>query len=154
MLAHPTGTETFYIRYTFNGKQKKKILGAYPDVSLAEARVKYGEVIKQISEGIDPLTPPTAPQVLIEVLEEDVSVDWVPDKYLECYDKHHAASWSPIVASTLKLHILPKIGNRPILSIRKRDAYQDAPNHKLETLVHYKKLKTEGRTIVPWPMRR
>lgn len=116
----PTGAKTFYIRYKYNGKDKKLALGDYPMTSLATARVKYGEAAKQLHEGIDPAAPP--PSLIEETKEADITVAEMAEKYIEWSEKHHSKEWHCIAKTTIKKHILPNIGDRNIASIRKRDA--------------------------------
>jgi Arm DNA-binding domain len=47
---------SFVLRYKFKGKSREAGLGAYPSVSLAEARSKAADMRKQLDQGIDPLT--------------------------------------------------------------------------------------------------
>ncbi|MBW6090440.1 Arm DNA-binding domain-containing protein [Escherichia coli] len=54
MLVKTTGARYWRLKYRIAGKEKKLALGVYPDVSLAEARIKRDDARKIISEGGDP----------------------------------------------------------------------------------------------------
>jgi integrase len=50
----PSGGKLWHLAYRFNGKQKKLAMGAYPGVSLADARARRDEAKSQLASGIDP----------------------------------------------------------------------------------------------------
>jgi len=52
----PTGTKSWVYRYGINGKKTKMGLGAFPDISLADVRVKADQCRKVKGEGGDPKT--------------------------------------------------------------------------------------------------
>lgn len=54
LLVKTTGARYWRLKYRIAGKEKKLALGVYPDVSLAEARIKRDDARKIISEGGDP----------------------------------------------------------------------------------------------------
>lgn len=54
LWVQPNGSKLWRLAYRFGGKQKLLALGAYPQVSLAEARSKRDEAKKQLREGRDP----------------------------------------------------------------------------------------------------
>jgi integrase len=54
MLVEPRGSKLWRGAYRFNGKQKTLALGVYPDVSLEEARRRWGEARKLLARGVDP----------------------------------------------------------------------------------------------------
>jgi len=51
----PTGSRLWRLAYRFGGKQKLLALGAYPTVSLAEARQARDEAKRLLAKGVDPL---------------------------------------------------------------------------------------------------
>ena len=50
----PTGRKSFYIRFRYGLAQKHPMLGVYPRMSLATAREKANDWLRQADEGIDP----------------------------------------------------------------------------------------------------
>lgn len=50
----PNGSKLWRFKYRFLDKQKTLHLGGWPQVSLADARVRRDEAKKKIAEGIDP----------------------------------------------------------------------------------------------------
>src|SRR5215213_5671843 len=54
LLIASTGGKLWRLAYRFDGKQKTLALGAYPAVSLADARKKRDSAKAQLADGIDP----------------------------------------------------------------------------------------------------
>lgn len=46
-----TGAKTFYVRFRRNGKSKWRRLGAYPEMTLASARLQAADLIKALNSG-------------------------------------------------------------------------------------------------------
>ncbi len=54
LLVRPGGSKLWRLAYRFGGKQKLLALGAYPTVTLAEARERRDEARKLVAKGTDP----------------------------------------------------------------------------------------------------
>lgn len=54
LLVTPTGGKLWNLKYRIDGKEKKLSLGAYPDISLAEARLKRDHARNLLANGVDP----------------------------------------------------------------------------------------------------
>ena len=54
LLVKPNGAKYWRLKYRFLGKEKKLSIGVYPDISLADARLKREEARKTIALGGDP----------------------------------------------------------------------------------------------------
>lgn len=54
LLIHPNGSKLWRFRYRFGGKENMIALGAFPTVSLADARRRRDEARKLLSDGADP----------------------------------------------------------------------------------------------------
>ena len=52
---HPNGSKLWRYKYRYMGKQKRLALGRYPDVGLAEARMRRDDARRQLEAGTDPL---------------------------------------------------------------------------------------------------
>lgn len=53
LLVTPTGKSYWRMKYRTDGKEKKLSIGVYPEISLADARVKRDEARKVIMDGGD-----------------------------------------------------------------------------------------------------
>ena len=54
LIVSPTGAKLWRLAYRYQGKQKSLALGAYPDVTLAEARAACDVARKHLAAGLDP----------------------------------------------------------------------------------------------------
>lgn len=54
LLVVPTGSKLWRLKYRFEGKEKLLALGAYPAVSLAEARGRREDARRKLAIGVDP----------------------------------------------------------------------------------------------------
>lgn len=51
----PSGSKLWRLKYRISGKEKRLALGAYPEISLAEARRRRDAARRTIDDGLDPL---------------------------------------------------------------------------------------------------
>lgn len=54
LWVQPTGARLWNLAYRFAGKQRKLAIGAYPQITLKEARVRRDEAKRQLDAGLDP----------------------------------------------------------------------------------------------------
>ena len=116
LLIHPNGSKYWAYRYRYLGKEKSLSLGVYPEVTLAEARVKASEARKLLSGGQDPSearkTLKRQAIVSAENSFEVVAREWIAAK---------SPAWTPRYASfmekRLENDLFPKLGGRPITGI-------------------------------------
>lgn len=50
----PNGSKLWRLKYRFNGKEKRLALGAYPTVSLQQARQRRADARELLAQGADP----------------------------------------------------------------------------------------------------
>lgn len=115
----PSGCKTFQYIYTLLGKRRRHNLGIYPTTSLAEAREKYLEAATLVSKGADPKEIPTAP-----LTPENYTVSGLVEDYLAHLDKSAAKSYVSTARLTLANDVLPAMGSRLVVDIRRRDAVE------------------------------
>src|SRR6476661_5373482 len=60
LVVKPSGARSWVLRYQLNGRRRDMGLGPYPEVTLSTAREKALVARRQIVEGNDPLSAPTA----------------------------------------------------------------------------------------------
>jgi len=79
----PVGKKSWVFRYRFDGRQRRMTLGPYPALTLAQARFKYSEAMRDVEKGIDPAeqaleekkkqkTAPTVKELLEEFWEQEL----------------------------------------------------------------------------------
>ena len=99
-LIQPTGAKWWRFRYRFKGKAKMISLGAYPRVSLIEARSLRDEAVKKINEGIDP-SDHRASERQAAAIEQAIETNTFATISQEWYGRH-APTWATAHAKRVK----------------------------------------------------
>ncbi len=117
LLVTPRGSKLWRMNYRYRGKQKTLSFGAYPIISLQEARNFCLEAKKLLAQGLDPS------EHLKGKVYRDSSVLF--KNIAEDFYSKYASSWDEEYASTVKLRlqkwIYPIIGDKPINEITIQD---------------------------------
>ena len=109
------GTKSFFVIYPVGGKRRRRGLGRYPLVSLAEARAKARETLVAVSQGEDP-------QEARESEQSGLTFAEMADSFLEGYaDANHSAAWRREEERLLRKKILPTLGEKRASEITRRD---------------------------------
>jgi integrase len=112
----PTGAKLWRWAYRFEGKQKTMALGAYPDVTLADARHRRDEARKLLAAGADPMAKRKADkQAKLNAGAnrfEAVARDWWAHWKSSRSDSHVGQ-----VLRRFEADVFPAIGARPISQI-------------------------------------
>ncbi|WP_033783483.1 integrase arm-type DNA-binding domain-containing protein [Pantoea sp. 9140] len=114
LLVNPNGSRLWYLKYRINGKESRLSLGAYPDVSLADARQQRDGIRKLLAQKINP-----AQQRLIEKAARSpekafkaVALSW--HKSNKTWSEDHANR----VLGRMNNHIFPVIGHLPVTELK------------------------------------
>ena len=110
----PSGRKYWIFRYWENKKEHQLSLGAYPDLSLKDARLRRDEIQAQRARGESPSRKADKKQTFSEVMNEWLKVR-MSDK---------AKSYMRMVKLRLKKHVLPFIGEMPIEEITPKDVLE------------------------------
>ncbi len=135
LLVAKSGGKLWYLKYRFNGKEKKIALGAYPTVSLSDARKKREEFKKMIAEGIDPSEERKAQkeQIKIEEVKKTNTFYTISQKWLESYKDQVSENYHTRLGRALKNYIYPTIKEKPIDEVT-----------RLEIIAILEELKAKG----------
>ncbi|HEM7189281.1 TPA: tyrosine-type recombinase/integrase [Providencia rettgeri] len=116
LLVKPNGARYWRMKYRFAGKEKKLSIGVYPDISLADARVKRDEARKLLAEGNDP-----SEQKKLEKLAKKITVENTFKAIANEWHTHKSSEWSESYAESvldaLDKDIFPYLAKRPIAEI-------------------------------------
>ena len=117
LLVNPVGSKLWRWKYRFLAKEKVMSLGAYPDVSLAQARDGMGEVRKLLASGTDPMakraTDKITKQASAENSFQSVALLWWGHWHGDKSERH-----ADDVIRRLKADVFPAIGARPVSEIQ------------------------------------
>ena len=112
----PHGSKLWRYAYRYNGAQKTLAFGAYPEISLADARKKRDEARAVLASGIDPSQQKKLDKIT-KALSEAATFNAIAEEYLAKKTREGmAASTLKRLRSQLRL-VGPAIGNRPIAEI-------------------------------------
>ena len=116
LLVNPTGSKLWRWKYRVGGREKLMALGAYPDVSLAQARDRCDAARKQLAANIDPMVQRKADALDQKIASKNsfatVGRAWW-NKWQSARSPRHAAS----VLRRLQQDVFPALGARPISAI-------------------------------------
>lgn len=116
LLVTPSGGKLWRWNYYYDGKQKSMAFGAYPAVSLADARAKRDEAQGGLSEGHDPsVTKKLKIEANLEAGRqtfEKVAREWHENAKAQ-WAKIHAAD----IIRSLERDVFPTIGALPIAQL-------------------------------------
>ena len=99
LLITPASSKLWRWKYRFLGKEKLMAVGAYPDVSLAQARDKVDEARKQLATGSDPMAARKFEKIARRLAVEDtfaaVAKKWGESWKAARRDSVHSANTDP-----------------------------------------------------------
>jgi len=114
-----SGAKSWVFRFQLAGKRRDMGLGAYPDVSLAEARGKATEHRKQRLDGVDPLAAKAAQQQAQRLAVakgrtfREVAEELLSHKEAGWRNAAHRQQWR----NTLDGYVFPALGDLPVSAI-------------------------------------
>ena len=85
LFVYPTGRKTWNVFYRVKGRQKTKVVGALPAMSLADARDEAKEILHGASKGEDLAVKP------MDTSERDF--EWLASEYVEKHAKPNKRQW-------------------------------------------------------------
>lgn len=115
ILVKPSGAKLWRYRYSINAKKQKLSLGSYPEISLAQARIRAANARAKVAQGISPVTERREKIEASKVINsfEGVCLEWQATRQQQ---------WSEVYAEDTKRlferNVFPVLGNRPIGDIQ------------------------------------
>jgi len=122
VIVQPSGSKTFAVRYRLGGGYGKIHIGNVADVTLADARERAREVMRQVRQGIDPAERKKVEKVearAVAVRMEATIIDAVAEDYIKLHVGGLRSAHE--VERLLRAHALPVLTGRPIGSITRAD---------------------------------
>ncbi|MBS1087309.1 integrase arm-type DNA-binding domain-containing protein [Gluconobacter sphaericus] len=115
LLVKPNGTKLWRLKYRFGGKEKALSFGAYPEVSLINARRARESAREELRNGQDPSL--TRQQKRAEAVRTDNQFRTVALAWIAAHGKQWTPQHRSEVQSTLERFVFPKIGSLPLDAI-------------------------------------
>jgi hypothetical protein len=130
LLVHSNGSKYWRFDFRFDGKQKSSSLGVWPEITLAQARLKRNEAKSKISEGVNPIEEKKEKiAIRLEQVQEQGSEEQrkvaESEKVSKEWDKRQYLQWTgkntKDAVNSLKSHVFPHLGGKHISDISKQD---------------------------------
>ncbi|EGJ3152623.1 integrase arm-type DNA-binding domain-containing protein [Salmonella enterica subsp. enterica serovar Newport] len=114
LLVSPGGSRLWYLKYRFNGKESRVSLGAYPAVSLAQAREQRDGIRKLLAQNINPAQQRMAEKAACspEKCFKAVALAWHKT------NKKWSADYAARILASMENHIFPAIGHLPVTTLK------------------------------------
>lgn len=109
------GGVAFILKYTVDGRQRRKTIGDYPTWTLEAARAEARELVQSIAKGHDPLEEKRRRRA--EPLVKDLATEWL-DKAATGLKSESA------IRSYILNDVVPAIGNMKVTDVRRRDVIE------------------------------
>jgi integrase len=123
LLVKPSGSKSWVLRFTLNGKKREMGLGAFPAIGLSDARQKRDDARKLLTDGVDPINTRDAQgraSMLAESLArakattfDDCVERFIAVKSAEWTNVKHTAQWR----ATLATYASPVFGKVAIADV-------------------------------------
>lgn len=110
------GSRLWYLKYRINGKESRIALGAYPAVSLSDARQQREGIRKMLALNINPAQQRAAERGsrMQEKMFKSVALEWHSSK------KKWSQNTADRVLARLNRHVFPTIGHLPVTELKSR----------------------------------
>ncbi|MBP2302493.1 tyrosine-type recombinase/integrase [Azospirillum picis] len=118
--AQGPGVKTWFVRYRFQGAQRRLKLGLYPALQLSDAHKAAREVFKLIAAGTDPAAEKQA-----EPAQEADTFQQVAESFISRHVKvKNRPTTAKAVERTIMVELIKPWGKRPVQSITRRDVIE------------------------------
>ncbi|EMO0609419.1 tyrosine-type recombinase/integrase [Escherichia coli] len=116
LLVKPSGSRHWYLKYRINGKESRIALGAYPAVSLSDARQQREGVRKMLALNINPVQQRAAERGsrTPDKVFKNVALAWHKS------NRKWSQNTADRLLASLNNHIFPVIGNLPVSELKPR----------------------------------
>jgi integrase len=123
---YPNGTRLWVVRIVVAGKRRDISVGAFPTISLAEARTQADAIRKAVAKGCDPIAESRAARGNAALQTTNDSRQDARPTFEDCWQTYwkakepqlsngkHRDQW----VATMKTYVLPHIGHRPVAEVR------------------------------------
>ncbi len=116
LMVTPSGGKLWRFKYRYDGKQKLLALGAYPEVSLADARQKREDARKLLASKNDPGAARKAQ--IQDNLQKSETFETIAREWFQKFSQRWKETHSSRIIRSLERDVFPWIGTQPIKEIK------------------------------------
>lgn len=117
LLVTPSGGKLWRLKYRFGGREKKLALGAFPEISLLDARHKRDQARKLVAKGVDPGEKKKEQEAEGINTFAKVAAEWLEYKKTSRFSGRHADR----VWRALENDVLPTLGHLQVAKISTKE---------------------------------
>lgn len=117
LFVTPAGAKLWRLKYRFDGKEKLLALGAYPEISLKDARQRRDDARKLLADAKDPGEERKAQRVA-KVIAAGNSFETIAKLWHSKVSVEMVPNYAEKVIRSLEKDVFPSLGKRPINDIR------------------------------------
>lgn len=117
LLVTPTGGKLWRFDYRYSEKRKTAAFGAYPSITLSDARQRREDARKLLANGVDPGAIKKA-QKTARIESATNSFEAVTREWHERFKNQWSVNHAERLLRRLELDVFPAIGERPIAEIK------------------------------------
>ncbi|EPP1369181.1 tyrosine-type recombinase/integrase [Escherichia coli] len=138
LLVKPGGSRHWYLKYRINGKESRIALGAYPAVSLSDARQQREGVRKMLALNINPVQQRAAERGsrTPDKVFKNVALAWHKS------NRKWSQNTADRLLASLNNHIFPVIGNLPVSELK--------PRHFIDLLMLHVFIRSSELRFARW----
>ena len=115
LLVHSNGSKYWRLKYRLDGKEKLFAVGVYPEINLAEARLKTLEARRVIREGGDPVVERRRQRA--QAASSADTFQTIAEEWMASREGEWSPTYLHAVRSALAANIYPQLGGYPVRSI-------------------------------------
>jgi len=123
LLVNPNGSKLWRLKYRFEGKEQTLSFGAYPEVTLAQARLKREQARQELAEGLNPSAVKKEQEQ--ERRAQQLTFRVVAERWYKGKAELAKKPWAPATAKKVRLYLdndlLPALGKKPIAEVTRLD---------------------------------
>lgn len=120
LLVTPSGGRLWQFKYRFDGKEKKLSFGAYPAITLADARQRREDAKKLLANGVDPGEMKKSLKQAKVALEEN-SFEIVAREWHSKFSGQWTPGHADTIMSRLERDVFPWLGGNPVGEVKPVD---------------------------------
>lgn len=129
LLVNPTGSKLWRVKYRMEGVERKLALGAYPEITLAEARAARDAARKQLAHAIDPNTAKRQAQIEASIRASNSFVS-VAEELIEKKGREGRAATTLEKQRWLLKLLGTNFGKRPVADISPQELLHELKKHE------------------------
>ncbi len=120
LLVRPSGSRLWRLKYRFNSKEKLLALGAYPLVTLKDARERTFEARKRLDQGFDPSEDRKEAKIERESspVGKGETVELIAREWFKKFSTQWSATHASKIGRRLERDLYPHLGKSEIADVR------------------------------------